>query len=498
MPILRQLFVRRTASQVEPLNRELTGIMKRLLLPVLLAGMACTTAPPAARTPASPAAAPSSGVRLDYVHDTLPNGLNVIYHVDRATPIVAVNTWYDVGSKHEQPGRTGLAHLFEHIMLFKGSRNVGDGERFALLEQAGGRAGVEINGTTSFDRTNYFQQVPSNQLELALWLEADHMRTVDEALTIEGVNAQREIVKNERRQSMDNQPYGSWLERMVGHAFPSDHPYHHHIIGSMEDLSAQTLEDVRTFFRMYYSPDNAVMVIAGDIDLEDARALVRKHFLDIPRGLPRPGLRSAAVPPLFPAPVREVVNDANARTPGVYIGHRIPSQRSEASPAIPLLSAILGSGRTSHLFSTLVRERQAATSSGAFNLGLVDGADLLIATAFGRPGANPDSLEQALHSALNDAVAAITPEQLARVKASVRYQFVNQLQIMGGFGGRADRLAEGQTFYGDPNWVNRRLAEFDAVTVDQIRALASAHLVPANRITLVFIPAAQQSAPGSN
>lgn len=476
--------------------------MKRLLLPVLLTGLAqCTTAPPAAQAPATPApssGATSSGVRLDYIHETLPNGLNVIYHVDRATPIVAVNTWYNVGSKHEQPGRTGLAHLYEHIMLFKGSRNVRDGERFALLEQAGGRAGAEINGTTSFDRTNYFQQVPSNQLELALWLEADHMRTAGEALTIEGVNAQREIVKNERRQSNDNQPYGSWVERMVGHAFPANHPYHHTVIGSMEDLSAQTLEDVKTFFSTYYSPDNAVMVIAGDIDLDATKALVRKHFESIPRGLPRPAMRATTVPTVLSAPVREVVNDANARTPGVFMGHRIPSQRSAGSAAIPLLSAILGSGRTSHLFSRLVRERQAATSSNAFNFGLVDGADLLVVNAFGRPGANPDSLEQALQTALGEAIAAVTPEQLARVKASVRYQFVNQLQNMGGFGGRADRLAEGQTFYGDPNWVNRRLAEFDAVTVEQLRSLASTYLVPANRITLVFIPAAQQGAPRSN
>jgi zinc protease len=468
--------------------------MKRLLLaPAALALIQCTAAPPAAIAPA-----PAAGPRIDYVHETLPNGLNVIYHVDRATPVVAVNTWYNVGSKHEQPGRTGLAHLFEHIMLFKGSRNVGDGERFALLEQAGGRAGVEINGTTNLDRTNYFQQVPSNQLELALWLEADHLRTAGEALTIEGVDAQREIVKNERRQTFDNQPYGIWSEKMLGYLFPVGHPYHHHVIGSMEDLSAQTLEDVKTFFSMYYSPDNAVLVIAGDIDLDEARALVRKHFASIPRGLPRPALRSTAVPPTLSAPVREVISDANARTPGVYVGHRFPPQSADGAAAVPLLAAILGSGRTSHLYSTLVRDQQAATSTGAFSFGLIEGADVFMANAFGRPGANPDSLERALHSALDAAVSAITPEQLSRVKASVRFQFVNQMQNMGGFGGRADRLAEGQTLHRDPNWVNRRLAEFDAVTLEQLRALATTYITPTNRVTLVFVPAAQQSAPGSN
>jgi zinc protease len=440
----------------------------------------------------------ASSFRIDYVHEKLPNGLNVIYHVDRSAPIVAVNSWYNVGSKHEQLGRTGLAHLYEHIMLFKGSRNIRDQERFALLEQAGGRSGIEINGTTSFDRTNYFQQVPSNQIELALWIEADHMRTAGEALTIEAVNAQREIVKNERRQSTDNQPYGSWVEKMIGHAYPAGHPYSHHVLGSMADLSAQTLQDVKTFFSQYYSPDNAVMVIAGDIDIDATKALVRKYFGTIPKGLPRPALRSAAVPATLPKPAREVINDANARTPAVYMGHRVPSQRARESAAISLLTAILGSGRTSHLNTTIVRQKQAATGAGAFNFGLVEGSDLLIAQAVGRPGANPDSLEAALASALDSTIAAITPQQLARVKASVRYQFVNGLQTMGGFGGRADRLAEGQTFYGDANWVNRRLTEIDAVTLAQLRSLASTYLKPSNRVTLVFIPAAQQGAPRTN
>ena len=469
--------------------------MKRMLrpsLPVLLLALAqCTT--PATNVWTAPG---TSSARIDYVHETLPNGLNVVYHVDRSAPIVAVNSWYNVGSKHEQIGRTGLAHLYEHIMLFKGSRNIADQQRFALLEQAGGRAGVEINGTTSFDRTNYFQQVPSNQLELALWIEADHMRTAGEALTIEAVNAQREIVKNERRQSYDNQPYGSWVEKMIGYAFPANHPYSHSVIGSMTDLGAQTLDDVKTFFAQYYSPDNAVMVVAGDIDIDAAKALVRKYFASIPRGLPRPALRSAAVPATLSSPAREVVSDANARTPAVFMGHRVPNARTKESAAISLLTAVLGSGRTSHLFATLVREQKAASST-AFNFGMVDGSDLLVANAIGRPGANPDSLERALGDALSTALAVITPDQLARVKLAVRFQFVNGLQTMGGFGGRADRLAEGQTFHGDPNWVNRRLTEIDAVTLADVRSIASRYLTPTNRVTLVYIPAAQ-AAPRSN
>jgi zinc protease len=465
--------------------------MKRLsLLAAILPLAACV---PPVSVPA-PGAAPS--VRLDFVSETLPNGLIVIYHVDRATPIVAVNTWYNVGSKHEQPGRTGLAHLFEHVMLTQNSRNIRAGERIALLEAAGGRIGSEINGSTSFDRTNYFAQVPSNQLELPLWIEADYMATVDEALVQATFDAQREVVRNERRETIDNQPYGSWVEKMVGHAYPVGHPYHHHIIGSMEDLAAATLDDVQNFFRMYYSPDNAVVAVAGDIDLAEARAMVRKHFGDIPRGLPRPPLRSTAVPPLFGEPTREVVSDANARVPRVLVAYRVQPARAPNSAVVPLLAAILGSGRTSHLNTRLVREQQIATSASAFNFEMVDGADILVSSVLGRPGSDPDSLEQALNAALADAVAAITPEQLSRVKATVRYDFVNQLQDMGGLGGRADRLAEGQTFYGDPGWVNRRVRELEAVTLEDLRALAATSIRPTNSVTLVYVPAPQAAPPG--
>ncbi|HEU0054019.1 MAG TPA: pitrilysin family protein, partial [Longimicrobium sp.] len=249
--------------------------MRRLLLALPLAALL----PGALAAQGRPA---NEGVRIDYVEDSLPNGLKVIYHVDRSTPVAAVDIWYNVGSKHEQPGRTGFAHLFEH-MMFKGSRNVGDGRHFALLEDAGARAGSDINGTTWFDRTNYFEQVPSNQLELALWLEADRMGTLLETLTPEKLDNQREVVKNERRQGVDNQPYGTWLEKLLPRGFPAGHPYSHTVIGSMEDLSAASVDDVKNFFRTYYAPNNAVLVVAGDIDVEQAKALVRKHFADIPR-----------------------------------------------------------------------------------------------------------------------------------------------------------------------------------------------------------------------
>src|SRR5512132_4450038 len=218
----------------------------------------------------------SPELRIDYTQETLPNGLTVLYHVDHSTPVAAVLLWYNVGSKMEQPGRTGFAHLFEH-MMFKGSKNVADGQHWALLEKAGGRAGADINGTTSWDRTNYFEQLPSNQLDLALWLEADRMGTLTETLTQAKLDNQREVVKNERRQSYDNQPYGSWLEKALTYVYPESHPYHHSVIGSMTDLTNASIDDVKSFFRTYYAPNNAVVAIAGDIDLEQAKALVRKH-----------------------------------------------------------------------------------------------------------------------------------------------------------------------------------------------------------------------------
>jgi zinc protease len=468
--------------------------MKRLLFALPLAAAMLPGALPAQQ-------AGGEAVRIDYVEETLPNGLKVIYHVDRSTPVAAADIWYNVGSKHEQPGRTGFAHLFEH-MMFKGSRNVPDGQHFALLEDAGARAGADINGTTSWDRTNYFEQVPSNQLELALWLEADRMGTLLETLTQEKLDNQREVVKNERRQSVDNQPYGSWLEKTLGYAYPAGHPYHHSVIGSMEDLSAATVDDVKNFFRTYYAPNNAVLVVAGDIDVDQAKQLVRKHFADIPRGPAPPPLRDMTLPVSLGGAKREVVQDANAPVPAVFITYRVPNARDPRAAAVQLLAAAIGQGRSSPLYESLVRTQQIATNVGAFNFGLVDGADLLIVNAQGKPGASADSLEKAVVAELDRVAAAITATHLDRVKASSRYSFVNNLQRTGGFGGRADLLAQAWTFYRDPNWVNGRLAAYDRVTLADLRALAAERLVPANRVTLVYVPArapqagAQPSAPG--
>ena len=452
-------------------------LLLALLLPVLGPVLGHAQAPPGGEV-----------VDLEYTEETLPNGLKVIYHVDRSAPVAAAVMWYDVASKHEPPGRTGFAHLFEHLMLFTGSRNVPEGRGWAMLEAAGGRAGPDLNGTTSADRTNYFSQVPSNALELALWIEADRLATLDDALTQTKLDNQREVVKNERRQGMDNQPYGLWVQKMLGHLYPEGHPYHHPVIGSLEDLNNATLDDVRDFFRTYYVPNNAVLVVAGDIEVEEARRMVHRYFAGIPRGADPPPLRDVSLPSRLGRPVREVVEDANAPAPAVYVGYRMPNARDPRAPVASMLPNLLASGRSSPLFEALVRRQQVATNVFAFNFGFVDGEDMLVVAATGKPGASPDSLERALLAELGRVESALDETGLRRVQATARYGLVNQLQTMGGFGGRGDMLAQGWLFHRDPGWINQWLKRLGAVTVPALRELAAERMVPDNRAVLVFVP----------
>ncbi|HMS02043.1 MAG TPA: pitrilysin family protein, partial [Gemmatimonadaceae bacterium] len=233
---------------------------------------------------------------------TLPNGLHVVLSEDHTAPIVAVNLWYHVGSANERAGRTGFAHLFEH-MLFQGSENVAANEHFECVQRAGGT----LNGSTWLDRTNYYETVPSNQLALALWLEADRMARLLPAMTQPKLDTQRDVVKNERRWSVDNQPYGTWWEKLPALCFPPSHPFHHSLIGSMDDLDAASLDDIAEFFRTWYTPDNAVLTIAGDFEAAEARRLVTEYFGPIPRGAGRPPLPDMRVPFTFDTPPREVV-----------------------------------------------------------------------------------------------------------------------------------------------------------------------------------------------
>jgi zinc protease len=459
----------------------------RYLIPVLAFAAAAPAIAIAQRTPQ---------VRIAFTEETLPNGLHVIYSANHSTPVIAVEMMYNVGSKSEQVGKTGFAHLFEH-MMFKGSRNVPDGQHGALLDKAGARTGTDYNGTTSWDRTNYFEQLPSNQLELALFLESDRMATLTETLTQEKLDNQREVVKNERRQSYDNQPYGSWLEKALLAVYPDNHPYQHSVIGSMTDLTNASIDDVKNFFKTYYAPNNAVLAVAGDFDLAQTKQLVRKYFGTIPRGPAVPTQRSMVAPTIIGKEAREVINDPLAPAPQIFVAYRVPAQKSAQGAAVNLLSGLLAGGNASPLYKSLVREKQIAVTVGGFNVGLVDGADMLVFTASGKPGSDATAIETALVNELDKASSMIDQESLDRVRAGQRFQFVNGLQTTGGFGGIADQLAEGYTYYHNPNRVNTMLSEYDAVTVAQLRKLAAERIVPNNRVRLVYVPAPKTATGGS-
>jgi predicted Zn-dependent peptidase len=410
----------------------------------------------------------------------LENGLLVTLSPDRTAPIVAVNLWYHVGSANEREGRTGFAHLFEH-MLFQGSEHVAANEHFELIQRAGGT----LNGSTWLDRTNYFETVPSQQLELALWLEADRMGRLLPAMTQEKLDTQRDVVKNERRWSVDNQPYGSWWERLPALCFPPSHPFHHSLMGSMEDLSAASLDDVAAFFRTYYTPDNAVLSIAGDVDENEVLQLVDRHFGWIPRGNGRPALGAMDVSPTFGSWTREIVED-DVAVPRVFLAIRTPVFGSEGYYAASAVAAMLGTGRGSRLHRSLVRERQLASTASAFTFDLAKGTDLLVVDATARPGVSAEAIEQGIADVLDELRAnGPRPGELDRVLAQTETEFVTSMQ---GAGDRAEQLSRLATYHGDPTLLNEQVARYRAVTDNRVRAIAADRLGADNRASLVYVP----------
>src|SRR5690348_1463310 len=410
----------------------------------------------------------------------LPNGLLVTLSEDHTAPIVAVNLWYHVGSGNERPGRTGFAHLFEH-MLFQGSEHVAANEHFELIQRAGGT----LNGSTWLDRTNYFETVPSNQLALALWLEADRMGYLLPAMTQQKLDLQRDVVKNERRWSVDNQPYGTWWERLPALTFPPAHPFHHSLIGSMEDLSEASLLDVEGFFATYYTPDNAVLSIAGDFDPAEARALVEQYFGSIPRGLGRPPLAPVDLPHTFGTWLREVVPD-NVALPRLFLAFRSPPFGSDAYYATSVLGAVLGMGKASRLQRVLVREREVASEANAFTFDLSKGADLLIVDIIARPEISAGVLEREVAREI-DVVQheGVTREEVERAVALVETHFAVSMQSVGE---RADKLSMFATYSGDPALVNVQPDRYRAVTTEQVNTFARERLGPDNRATLLYVP----------
>ncbi|MDQ6738426.1 MAG: insulinase family protein, partial [Gemmatimonadota bacterium] len=410
----------------------------------------------------------------------LENGLLVTLSEDHTAPIVAVNLWYHVGSANERAGRTGFAHLFEH-MLFQGSEHVEANEHFELVQRAGGT----LNGSTWLDRTNYFETVPSNQLALALWLEADRMGALLPAMTQQKLDTQRDVVSNERRWSVDNQPYGTWWEKLPAMTYPDPHPFHHSLIGSFEDLKAASLSDIEHFFATYYTPDNAVLTIAGDFDPREARDLVSRYFGSIPRGKGKPPLPDMSLPATFGGTLREVVKD-DVSLPRLYLAFRSPPFGSSEFYAASVAAAILGMRKGSRLMRNLVRELEVATDASAFTFDLPKGADILVVDVTARPGVSPEQLEAAVVKEIDRMrTGGVAKSEVDRAIALIGTDFVASMQMASE---RADQLARFATYFDDPSFINDQMSRYRSVTVEDVNKFAAARLGEDNRAFLMYVP----------
>jgi zinc protease len=422
---------------------------------------ASANAPVQAAPHAGSAAQLLSRVDIPYETFTLDNGLRVVVHEDRKAPIVAVSVWYNVGSKDEPQGRTGFAHLFEHLM-FNGSENA-RGDYFQPLREIGA---TDLNGTTNFDRTNYFQNVPTPALERALFLESDRMGHLLGAITQENLTNQIGVVQNEKRQG-DNQPYGLVFYRLLENLFPQGHPYHHSVIGSMADLDAATLETVHSWFRDNYGPNNAVLVLAGDIDAASARPLVERYFGDIARGAVN--VPAQADVPTLPARVDQAMTDRVANT-RLYRSWVVPGMLHEDVEALQVAGAVLGGLASSRLDNALVRGEQSAVSVGAGAQAL-HRVGLFSVTVDVKPGQDVEAVSRRLDELVADFVATgPTQDEVQRAVMRAVSGRVQGLEQVGGFGGKATALAEGMLYADNPNFYRDRLQRLAAVTPDQVRA----------------------------
>ncbi|MGH9941654.1 MAG: M16 family metallopeptidase [Pyrinomonadaceae bacterium] len=424
---------------------------------------------------------------IRYTEFFLSNGLRVILHEDHSTPIVGVNMWYHVGSKNEVPGRTGFAHLFEH-MMFQGSQGYDD-EYFNPIQEAGGT----LNGSTNPDRTNYWEVVPSNFLDLALFLEADRLATLLDVLSEKKLANQRDVVKNEKRQNYDNRPYGLVGAKIAETIYPKDHPYHWLTIGSLEDLSNASIDDVKDFFRRYYTPNNASLAIAGDINPAEARRLAEKYFGHIARG---PEVKPViAKPPVIKETKRMSIEDRVA-LPRLYQTWVVQPRYNPDEAPLDALAAILAGGKTSRLYKTLVYDRQIAQDVSAFNNAQeLAGVFQIVATA--KPGKTLAELEQAI----NEEIEKIrqeppTREEVERVYNATEAGFIYGLQTVGGFGGRNDQLNQYATYLNDPGHFQKDLARYRAVMADDVRRVAQNYLTDKRLVTSVT-PRARGNTPAS-
>ena len=437
----------------------------------------------AATTGSVRSAAAQEPARIAFETYKLDNGLTVILAPDRTSQVVAVDVWYNVGSRNETRGRTGFAHLFEH-MMFQGSANVKKAEHFTYIQRAGG----ETNGSTAEDRTNYYQALPSNRLNLGLWLEADRMRSL--AITDSNFANQREAVKEERRLRVDNQPYtGAIFEGMYALADSATcFPYAHSVIGSMDDLNAAKTPDVKAFFDLYYAPNNATLTVVGDFDPVPTKALIQQYFGEIPRGQTPPPVECRAT--FSPGAMHRPWPDPKANLPAVMLAYRLPEYRSADTPALELLASVLGQGESSRINKTVVREKKLA--QGAFVLsnpfGPRRGPGVLLALGIANQNVSVDSIAAAI-AAEFDRVAreGITDAELAKAKNGYRTQLIIQQQQALN---KAESLQSASLFLGDPEAVNTNWRRFLAVTGADIKRVASTYFRPENALTILITPGA--------
>jgi zinc protease len=422
------------------------------------------------------AAIQSDTIKISFTTYTLPNGLTVILSVDHTTPTVAVEAWYHVGSKNEIPGRTGFAHLFEHVM-FTGSGHVPYGLHDKLTEGIGG----SNNGTTSNDRTMYFETVPSNYLEAELWLESDRMGYLLDTLDVAKLNAQRDIVKNERRQSVDNQPYGRAGEILSRAIYPPSNPYSWDVIGSMEDLSAASEGDVKNFFRLYYAPNNAFLSVVGDIDPVQAKAWIAKYFGDLPRGK---AITRPSVAPVTLQDEQRLVFEDRVQIPRLYVEWPTVGERSDDRFALQLLGAILSGPRTARLTKALIYDQQAAASVSARQGSNEDVGEFGM-TVTPRPGHSLTDLEQAADAIVEKMKAdGPTAEELQKATAGEELRFISGLQSELG---KASRLANGAGFHNDPGYFRTEYQKSLAVTAADVKRVANQYLTH-GRVVLSVVP----------
>lgn len=420
--------------------------------------------------------------QIEFEKYELDNGLTVILHQDNSTPNVAVSVMYHVGSKNENPNRTGFAHFFEHL-LFEGSENIGRGEYTQFVQDAGG----SLNANTSFDRTYYFELLPSNQLELGLWLESERM--LHAKVEQEGVETQREVVKEERRQRIDNQPYGSILEELFKRAF-TVHPYRWPIIGSMDHLSAATEDDYKQFYADFYVPNNAILSIAGDLDIAQTKLWVEKYFGGIPKSR-KPVYRPNVTEPPLSGEVRDTVYD-NIQLPGVIMGYRIPAQGTEDSYAVEMLGTLLSAGQSSRLYRALVDEQQKAVFVGNFPLALED-PGVSIAFGIANMGVALEELESAIDVEIERVQnELISDNEFQKLQNQIEANFITGNSTVGGI---AESLANYEMYYGDANLINTEIERYMSVTKEDIQRVAREYFSKDNRVVLHYLPKARAPKP---